>query len=124
VTNLVQNKKTLVLRKTLRKHEIIHGRKEIQKTFELGFKKSGNFITLFYLKGKTRKVGFIVSKKYKKAVDRNRAKRRMKEIYRTNKECFSFGIWLIYYKYFETIPAYKDMKNDILQIVQKIKGND
>ena len=48
----------------------------------------------------------------------------MKEIYRTNKEYFSFGVWLIYCKYFETIPAYNDMKNDILQIVQKIKGND
>lgn len=114
----------MVIRNTLKKYEIIRGKKEIQRAFESGFKKSGTFIAVFYLKGKTRKIGFTVSKKYKKAVDRNRAKRIMKEIYRTNKEYFSFGVWLIYCKYFETIPAYNDMKNDILQIVQKIKVNE
>ena len=114
----------MVIKNTLKKYEIIRGKKEIQRAFESGVKNSGTFITLFYLEGKTKKIGFTVSKKYKKAVDRNKAKRIMKEIYRTNKEYFSFGVWLIYCKYFETIPAYNDMKNDILQIVQKIKGND
>ena len=72
----------------LPKDEILQGKKNFDKIFKTGQTVSGNYVSIFYLSADSRKIGFAVSKKVKKAVIRNRYKRLLREIYRLNKDKF------------------------------------
>jgi len=80
---------------TLKKHEILRSKKNIQELFD----NSSSFFLypfkVFFLpkpKLKSNEVLFSVSKKYfKKAVDRNLIRRRMREAYRLNKSILIAG---------------------------------
>jgi len=93
---------------TLKKHEILRSKKDIKELFDNG---SSFFLYPFkvYFLPKqnqnTNQVLFSVSKRYyKKAVDRNLIRRRIREAYRINKnilladqkELYSLSIALIY----------------------------
>ena len=70
----------------LPKEERLKKRKEILEVFTKGKTISGNHMVIHYLTVKPdRKAGFAVSKKVKRKVDRNRIKRRLREIYRREK---------------------------------------
>ena len=79
------------MRYTLRKHEILRGRKSFSKLFSSGNKLAEQAVQCFYQiensDTETNRVvvGFAVSKKIGKAVVRNRIKRLMRESYRLNK---------------------------------------
>ena len=100
-------------KQTLKKEEIIRGRISFQDILKNGKKSSGKFINLFILPAKNRTVGFIVSKKYKKSVQRNRMRRLMKEVYRKQKNLFPLGKTLIYAKHFNLLPTYQDILLDL-----------
>jgi len=100
-----------------------------KKDFELVFKngrilKSKN-VFLKYLSSevKERKVGFIVSKKVsKKAVERNKVKRRLREIIRKNKESIKENISIIII----ALPSlknvsFKEMEIEVKNILDLIK---
>ncbi len=72
----------------LPKKEILRGKDNFNRVFEFGTVISGSNVSIIYLKADTRKVGFVVAKKVKKAVVRNRFRRLLREIYRLNKESF------------------------------------
>lgn len=78
-------------RHTLKKHEILRSDKEIQELFRKGKKIQGKYLTLYYLFKKKSditkiKVFFHIRKKdVRKAADRNRIKRLMREVHRLNK---------------------------------------
>ncbi len=57
--------------------------------FEQGKVRRGKFINVFYLKSSEAKVLFAVSKKVKLKPERNRIKRRLREIYRLHQDEFS-----------------------------------
>jgi len=83
---------------TLRKHEIIRSKKEVQEVINSGKKFKGEYILFYVLVRKKednnsassgnipRKVVFLVGKKrIKKAVQRNKIKRYLRELFRLNK---------------------------------------
>jgi ribonuclease P protein component len=79
------------VRYTLRKNEILHGRKSFSRVFSTGNKLAEQAILCFYqiensnTETNRAVVGFAASKKIGKAVVRNRIKRLMRESYRLNK---------------------------------------
>ncbi len=97
------------MRYTLKKSEILRGKKNFQKLFSSGTKIYKNFITCIYLtekiesKEKKILVGFTVNRKIKRAIIRNRCKRLMRESYRLNKHILdtetknTYNISIIFY---------------------------
>ena len=115
---------------SLKKHEILRSKKNIQELFETG---SSFFLypfKIFFLPAKDPKncqVLFSVSKKYfKKAVDRNLIRRRMREAYRLNKmnlkanqnDTFSISIALIYISKFK-LP-YSEIESKLKQVFERL----
>ncbi len=74
--------------KTLKKQEIIRGVSAFDKIFRNGKKIKGRTVTLFIVSSEKPKMGVAVSRKFRKAVERNRIKRYIREIYRNNKVWF------------------------------------
>jgi ribonuclease P protein component len=93
---------------SLKKHEILRSKKNIKELFDNGSSLFLYPFKIYFLPSKgqeTNQVLFTVSKRYfKKAVDRNLIRRRMREAYRLNKsilianqkDSFSISIALIY----------------------------
>ncbi|WP_272943634.1 ribonuclease P protein component [Hippea alviniae] len=69
---------------------------EFKEVYTKGKKIVTSFYVLFILKGKEElKVGVVASKKIGKAVKRNRAKRRLREIVRLSQPFLSKNMWLV-----------------------------
>ncbi len=66
----------------LPKSEILRRGEDFRLLFKNGKVWEGKYIRFFFLSGPKRQVGFFVPKKLGNAVKRNRAKRRMREVYR------------------------------------------
>lgn len=72
----------------LPKDEIIRGREKFYHIFKYGKVLSGYNVSIIFFESDFKTVGFVVARKIKKAVIRNRLKRLLREIYRLNKEKF------------------------------------
>lgn len=70
----------------LDKRQIIKSSKKFGELFQKGKSVSSEHILLFAKESDKIKFGFAVSKKIKGAVNRNRAKRRLKEVLRINQK--------------------------------------
>ncbi len=103
-------------RETLSKNEILRGRGVFNELFERGEKIRGRVITLFVLPSENSQMGIAVSKKYRRAVDRNRMRRLLREIYRKNKVWFQKKKVVFYVPYSETIPSYREFYEDVLNL--------
>lgn len=122
---------------TLPKEEKLKHKKEIGLLFEKGkWKTCGNIriITLdldkkpqedFFFKN--QKVGVSVSKRYfKKAVDRNRIKRLLRESYRLNKELFveKFGtnsLSMVFWVSAEKPSHFKTVEENFLKLCESVR---
>jgi ribonuclease P protein component len=112
-----------LIERKLKRRQIIRGYEAIQRILQKGIRRSGQYTTLYYLHEKNGKVGFIISKKFKKAVCRNRIRRQMREIFRTHKDKFAEGSWVLYHKYSDRSPSYQDLETEIINIARKITIN-
>lgn len=120
-TTLAENGKRPDYR--LKKNEIIRGHKAIEKLIRKGIKKSGKYISIYYLDEKISKVAFVVSRKYRRAVTRNRLRRLLRENYRNNKDKFDKGFWLLFCKHSNEIISYDELGKDLSAALQKIEHN-
>jgi len=76
------------VRFTFRKHERLRKQSEFERVFGYGKSLGGSTVAFYFAPNdlKYARAGFIVSKKVcRKAVERNRAKRLMREVFRLNK---------------------------------------
>lgn len=87
---------------TLKRWEIVRRRRDLRVIMLSGKKVTGDSLSLYYYdQGKlgfshsgnlpTRRVAFLLNHRIKGAVIRNRLKRRLREIFRRNKEWFPLG---------------------------------
>lgn len=122
---------------TLRKNEILRGRKNFQKVFA-GGKLNSNLLTCFYVIEKQKdyranpiRVGFTLSRKIRGAVVRNRLKRLMRESYRLNKnildlkavENFQISILFIFKKHpLDKKIKLEEVRNEVVQFLINIKN--
>jgi ribonuclease P protein component len=106
------------------KVERLRNKQEFDKVFRKGRRRRGSFVALHYIYngGDLKRLGITVSKRVdKRAVVRNRLKRRLREIFRTNKELFPNG-----YDYvLRALPKsgealYGELKDEILSLVKFI----
>ncbi len=119
---------------TLKKHEILRSKKSIKELFDNG---SSFFLypfKVFYLPNldqNTNQVLFTVSKRYyKRAVDRNLIRRRIKEAYRLNKnllisdqkEMFSISMALIYIS--KSKLPYSEIENKLKQVFTRLNKTE
>lgn len=73
----------------LPRKRILRGRGAFEAVFDHGKVVRGQFVDVFYLwRGQELRVGFAVSRRVRRKVDRNRAKRRVKEAYRLKQDGF------------------------------------
>jgi ribonuclease P protein component len=75
------------MNQTLKKSELIGRSQELRRLFVAQYRILGETVSIRYGKAQKRRVAFI-TRGIKKAVERNRARRQLKEIYRQNKDCF------------------------------------
>jgi len=119
---------------TLKKHEILRSKKIIKELFDNG---SSFFLYPFkvyylpYLRQDTNQVLFSVPKRnYKRAVDRNLLRRRIREAYRLNKgfltdgqkEMFSLSIVLIYIS--KSKLPYSEIENKLNKVLTRLNKTE
>ena len=77
--------------------EHIRKRAEFQRVYDRGWKISGRFATMFMLAndGEAGRLGIAATKKFGGAVQRNRAKRLIREVFRRNKIAPGFDIVVV-----------------------------
>jgi ribonuclease P protein component len=109
---------------SLKKAERLRKNSDFLEIYKQAKRLQGRFLLVYFVfnNEERRKAGFVVSKKVsKKAVIRNRAKRRLREIYRTNKHCLPENISVVFTAKPEIIMAnYNEIKEDILKLFEKI----
>ncbi len=104
-------------RETLRKYEILRGHGAVEGVLSRGKRFAGRYVHLFYLPAEEKKVAFLAARKYRKAVQRNRIKRLLREVYRKNKVLFPAGKWVFYGKFREPLPSYHQINQDVIELI-------
>jgi ribonuclease P protein component len=79
----------------LTKNVILNGKYQISEVFSKGKLIKSSYVNILYLDSNNFKICFAVSKSVRGAVRKNRLKRLLREIYRTNKIYFPENKWII-----------------------------
>ena len=100
----------MVKRDRLDKRRIIKSSRTFNELFQNVTKSTSKYFLLVYRKSDALKFGFTVSKKIRGAVKRNRAKRRLRELFRLNQDKFPNDKEII----FMAKPGVEHEKFDVL----------
>lgn len=96
------------------------GKNEFKALFQGGVRVKGRFLSIQVLKrnGAERRVAFIASKKVGNAVQRNRAKRLMREMYRCIRQDFPEKVDLAFIADRKILSCdFHALKDDVLRLV-------
>ncbi len=105
----------------LSKKERLKKKKEFKKVFDNQYVGYGKYMVLLYAPNDLNysRVGIIVSKKVsKKAVDRNRAKRLLREVFRLNKNLIKNGDYILIARKNILGIKLKDLQEDFINILK------
>ncbi|MEO2067941.1 MAG: ribonuclease P protein component [Desulfurobacteriaceae bacterium] len=111
------------VRFTFRKFERLRKQKEFQNVFENGKSIGGAYVAFYFIPNDLGypRGGFIASKKIsKKAVDRNRAKRLMREVFRLNKHKLKPVDVIFIARKGISGKKYQDVEKDFLNLAKKV----
>ena len=105
--------------------EKLHKQSDFNKVLKNGKKITSNFVTVFVLKRNNedtiRRIGLITSRKVGNATQRNLAKRRLREIFRTNKHKLTPGLDIIFILKPEIkLTGYSTLKKTVLDCLKKV----
>lgn len=103
----------------LNKHEILSKSDSFNEIFSQGITLRGNHVSIIYIDSDSRKIGFAVSKKVQKSVNRNRQKRLLKEIYRLNKHLFPENKRFILFSK-GTCNIFVELQREVLSLLHNI----
>ncbi len=106
---------------TLTKKERLKKNKEFKKVFDNQYVGYGKYMVLLYKENdlKYPRLGVIASKKVsKKAVERNRAKRLLREVFRLNKFLMKKGDYILIAKKNILSANYKEIEEDFINILK------
>jgi ribonuclease P protein component len=120
------------LRHTLKKSEILRGRSKFQDIFKRGRPVDGKFIRCLVLRERPVRepgllvVGVAVARAVRRAVDRNRIKRLLRESYRANKQHLPADaaltlLFLWRSAKLSTMPSLNEIANDMKSILLRIR---
>jgi ribonuclease P protein component len=101
----------------------IHSQRDFNKVFKKGLRLESAIIKILAYQNpqaKRPRMALITSRKVGKATDRNRTKRRLREIFRTNKNFLAQGLDLLFILKPKTATAnYVDLEKSILELLKK-----
>ena len=106
----------------LRKSERLRKRPEFLRTRRRGRRAEGRWVVVYAAPGETdsSRVGITVSKKVGKAVVRNHWKRRLREIFRHDKDWFGPSLdVVIIAKRGRQEPTYRELRRDVKKAVRR-----
>lgn len=107
----------------LRKEEILRRRGEIKLLFSSHHRLSGPLVVIKYLKREKRGILFATSKRIKRATQRNLLKRKLREIYRCNKDWFPEGYhFLLYAKERAVNKSFTELKSEIENLMRSFRN--
>ena len=118
---------SLTVRHTFKKNERVTSRREILQLVSRGHRIESSPILAKYIAAEEKNVNKVMviapKKSFKRAVDRNLLKRRMREAYRLHKEILpqqGLSISLMYIS--KEIRPYKEIEAAVVEILQKISA--
>jgi ribonuclease P protein component len=106
--------------------ERLHTQGDFNQVFKNGLRLENKYIKILVYKRNDkcsiRRLGLITPKKVGKAVIRNKTKRKLREIFRTNKYLLKSGLDLIFVSKPETASVgYNSLKKNILGLLKSAK---
>lgn len=108
---------------TLKRNEILKQKNYFQLAFSQGRRFHGRYLQLILLPYSKRLVGFTVTRKCRRAWQRNRIKRILREIYRKNKSDLPLSILIVYAKSSFEIN-YHLLEEDFIKITKRLQNVD
>ena len=120
----MRNFAELERRETLSKRERIRKRSDFWKIFKSAEKKDAQICKIYYVENerKETRLAVVVSRRIGNAVERNRIKRKIREIYRKKKDLFSGRDWIIIPKNAIKCLDYWQLEEYLLNVIKGIES--
>lgn len=115
----------------LSKTDIIRSQKEFEHLFREGRRIYGKYVFMIYQPYRPSqpdapqsRAAFIAGRRYGKAVERNRMKRRLREIFRRNRQAFAHFQVLLIAQRGPFTGSFQTLRQEVLQLAAKMQSDD